>query len=303
MGKQYIKLYENKDDENPKNNPAWYEPTTTAYTIHGGKSYGDDKGIDLANNDSAFFESLQNLTNKYKAELEKIGNVIRVEVEYESDWHDPVDNPQITLFMQSGGKEPSWASFGNTRGSSIHQGIDLFATDKKPVYACLGGEIAKVNSVNPNIKGVGLFVILKIADENQLKIFRSKRRDYTLPYKNKGELSQDNSFDKDSTIIYMRYLHLSSVVVTENQKVKAGDIIGYSGTTGITDGTCGPHLHFEISSLYPSKGLLGRTNPAYYIKYKRPKSNPNENLPDDEILNDNELQIQTARKNKGKIYD
>ena len=336
LGNKYIKLHKNTSDKNiadkntsnnntanknTSNNKTSNNKTlkddsslltkalnlvkiqSTAYTIHGGKSYGDNKGIDLATQDLAFFKALQKLTNKYKIELENANNEIRVEVGYESGWHDPVDNPQITLFMQSGGKEPSWASFGNTRGSSIHQGIDLFATDKKPVYACLDGEIAKVNSTNPNIKGVGMFVILKITDENQLKIFRSKRRDYALPYKNKGELSQDNSFDKDSTIIYMRYLHLSSVVVTENQKVKAGDVIGYSGTTGITDGTCGPHLHFEISSLYPSRGLSGRTNPAYYIKYKRPKSNPNENLSDDEILNENELQIQTARKNKGKIYD
>ena len=303
LSDKYIRLYENKDDSFTSKIFNLVKIQSTSYTIHGGKSYGDNKGIDLATQDLAFFKVLQNLTNKYKVELENANNEIRVEVRYESGWHDPVDNPQITLFMHSGGKEPSWASFGNTRGSSIHQGIDLFATDKKPVYACLDGEIAKFNSTNPNIKGVGMFVILKITDENQLKIFRSKRRDYALPYKNKGELSQDNSFDKDSTIIYMRYLHLSSVVVTENQKVKAGDVIGYSGTTGITDGTCGPHLHFEISSLYPSRGLSGRTNPAYYIKYKRPKSNPNENLSDDEILNENELQIQTARKNKGKIYD
>ena len=57
---------------------------STAYTIHGGKSYGDNKGIDLATQDLAFFEALQNLTNKYKVELEKVGNVIRVEVGYVS---------------------------------------------------------------------------------------------------------------------------------------------------------------------------------------------------------------------------
>ena len=55
---------------------------STAYTIHGGKSYGDNKGIDLATQDLAFFEALQNLTNKYKVELENANNEIRVEVGY-----------------------------------------------------------------------------------------------------------------------------------------------------------------------------------------------------------------------------
>ena len=55
---------------------------STAYTIHGGKSYGDNKGIDLATQDLAFFKALQKLTNKYKVELENANNEIRVEVGY-----------------------------------------------------------------------------------------------------------------------------------------------------------------------------------------------------------------------------
>ena len=61
---------------------------STAYTIHGGKSYGDNKGIDLATQDLAFFKALQKLTNKYKVELENANNVIRVEVGYESYYID-----------------------------------------------------------------------------------------------------------------------------------------------------------------------------------------------------------------------
>ena len=62
----------------------FHNEKTTAYTIHGGKSYGDNKGIDLAHNDLAFFKALQKLTNKYKVELESINNEIRVEVGYVS---------------------------------------------------------------------------------------------------------------------------------------------------------------------------------------------------------------------------
>lgn len=70
LGDKYIKLYKNKDDKEPKNTFSLFGTTTTAYTIHGGKSYGDNKGIDLAHNDLAFFKALQKLTNKYKVELE-----------------------------------------------------------------------------------------------------------------------------------------------------------------------------------------------------------------------------------------
>lgn len=38
------------------------------------------------------------------------------------------------------------------------------------------------------------------------------------------------------------YAHLSATCVWENQKVKQGDVIGYSGTSGNAKG---PHLHFE----------------------------------------------------------
>ena len=39
------------------------------------------------------------------------------------------------------------------------------------------------------------------------------------------------------------YAHLSSYILMESSNVKAGDIIGYAGSTGESTG---PHLHFEI---------------------------------------------------------
>ena len=79
LGDKYLKLFKDKNAKNPLNSEK-----STSYAIHGGKSYGDNKGIDLAMQDLAFFEALQNLTNKYKVELENTNNEIRVEVKYES---------------------------------------------------------------------------------------------------------------------------------------------------------------------------------------------------------------------------
>lgn len=42
-----------------------------------------------------------------------------------------------------------------------------------------------------------------------------------------------------------RYLHMQKIIVSVGQKVKAGDVIGYMGNTGVSTG---PHLHIEIKT-------------------------------------------------------
>ena len=41
-----------------------------------------------------------------------------------------------------------------------------------------------------------------------------------------------------------QYLHFSSVVVTAGERVRSGDLLGYSGKTGWA---CGAHLHFKVA--------------------------------------------------------
>lgn len=59
--------------------------------------------------------------------------------------------------------------------------------------------------------------------------------------------------------IYTAYFHLDGLVVKQGDIVRKGDLIGYQGTTGFSNGV---HLHFELSvrdtTLEPGYYILGR---------------------------------------------
>ena len=200
-------------------------------------------------------------------------------------WHEPVDNPQITIWTQSGRNEPSNAVFGAKRPNGhYHQGVDLFCTEGSNVYACLDGI---VESITDSPKGQGQTIVLKITDKEQINYFRQRRRDYNPTYD--GEKKQGEGFDENSNHIYLVYYHLSYILVKKGS-VYAGQVIGYSGISGIRDGTCGPHLHFEIRSERRCGDLTKRCNPAYYVYYKV-KMSPEEK------------RIQEERMKKGQLKD
>ena len=95
-------------------------------------------------------------------------------------WHEPVDNPQITIWTQSGRNEPSNAVLGAKRPNGhYHQGVDLFCTEGSNVYACLDGI---VESITDSPKGQGQTIVLKITDKEQINYFRQRRRDYNPTY-------------------------------------------------------------------------------------------------------------------------
>ena len=209
-----------------------------------------------------------------------------------SKWHDPVDNPQITLWTQSGKYNPANAAFGAPRpNKKYHQGVDLFCTEGSNVYACLDGI---VESITDSPKGQGQTIVLKITDKEQINYFRQRRRDYNPTYD--GEKKQGEGFDENSNHIYLVYYHLSYILVKKGS-VYAGQVIGYSGISGIRDGTCGPHLHFEIRSERRCGDLTKRCNPAYYVYYKV-KMSPEEKKKQEERMKKGQLKDFYGRKIK-----
>ncbi|MGW5074081.1 M23 family metallopeptidase [Rhodococcus sp. NPDC004095] len=64
--------------------------------------------------------------------------------------------------------------------------------------------------------------------------------------------------------LYSGYSHLSSTVVNIGDRVRRGQLIGYSGSTG---NSTGPHLHFDVLPLNPDfkNGYSGRIDPDRYF--------------------------------------
>lgn len=204
-----------------------------------------------------------------------------------SKWHEPVDNPQITIWTQGGYNNPNNAVFGAKRPNGhYHQGLDNFCVEGTRVYACLDGTIEAISRA---YSGQGQTIVLKITDKEQLEAFRKRRLSYIPFYK--GEWKEGPNFNPDSNEIYFVYYHLREILVNSGT-VHAGDVIGLSGISGIEKGTHGPHLHFEIRSKRWCNGLNNRCNPAYYVNYRN-----------DKILSPEEKKRQEARNNLGQLKD
>lgn len=116
---------------------------------------------------------------------------------------------------------------------SLHQAIDLRTqlgnTSTQPVYAAEDGTVDQVQDWDGHTR-------------TGMQSYGNMVRIRHEPYKGKT--------------LQTRYAHLSSYCVKVGQKVKEGELIGYSGVTG---NVFGAHLHFEVI-------LNGkRTNPLTWL--------------------------------------
>ncbi|MDX1905952.1 MAG: peptidoglycan DD-metalloendopeptidase family protein [Bacteroidia bacterium] len=124
----------------------------------------------------------------------------------------------------------------------MHTGIDMEASTGTPVYAA-GDGVVKMAGVTQG--GYGL----------QIEV------------------------EHGSYGYVTKYAHLSGIKVKENQRVKRGDVIGYTGSSGLSKG---PHLHYEIikdgRKIDPIDYFYGDQKPQDYVKLREDAKVENESM-------------------------
>jgi murein DD-endopeptidase MepM/ murein hydrolase activator NlpD len=144
----------------------------------------------------------------------------------------PIKNGKITF--------PYGAKYsGANAKKGRHKGDDFAAKTGTPVYAAVSGIVqhAGTNGVGPT-RGWGSAYGVQIIIAN-------------------------DKFADGSKGYYAGYMHLSKVKVKRGQRVKKGQLIGYTGNTG---SSTGPHLHFEIQKARFWAGWLGSVSPSKWLK-------------------------------------
>ncbi|TGN22998.1 M23 family metallopeptidase [Empedobacter tilapiae] len=207
-------------------------------------------------------------------------------------WHDPVENPICTLYMQSGGGGDygkHWGLFGKTRDGSTHYGLDFYAYPGTHIFACVKCEVVEVRSSTNAERGYGKQLFLKVLDK---ETFLSHYKKYSLLYP-KLEYDMIGDFSKNKDIV-LHYAHLRKVYVKKGWIINNVDIpIGETGVSGVNkgekqDGTAAPHLHFEIRNL----NTKNRINPGFFIDFKNYNT-----------MSDSQRKNQENTAKKGKIYE
>ena len=108
--------------------------------------------------------------------------------------------------------------FGEGRSYESHGGVDIAASTGTPIYAANSGTVVSTsNDCTHSSAGVGAC-------------------NHGGGYGNHVWILHDNGYE---TI----YGHMISTAVYSGERVSAGQLIGYSGSTGWSTG---PHLHFEL---------------------------------------------------------
>lgn len=153
-------------------------------------------------------------------------------------------NPDGWTFPTTAGSTLS-SPFG-PRGGGYHTGVDLNVPSGSPFYATRDGVVRlreyDIYSI-PGDDGVGGSWCPVTPSESRMQ------KDIWI------------SHTVDGTPYTSIYAHLSQYAVQDGATVKAGDLIGYTGGSGCSDG---PHVHFEIwqsATPTPSKQAPGVLDP------------------------------------------
>ncbi len=156
---------------------------------------------------------------------------------------DPMKNLEIVSSGTSGKKGGTFGCTrknakeicGGVKGLKGHEGLDLKAAPNSKVFSMYDGKVVNLRDS---------FAAGKYK-------FNSKGNFVLVRYQVNGET------------IYVQYNHLNKVSVTKGQLVKAGDIIGLSGTTGNVPEDVTPHVHIEVYN-----SVWKMVNPADYLTTK-----------------------------------
>jgi murein DD-endopeptidase MepM/ murein hydrolase activator NlpD len=152
--------------------------------------------------------------------------------------HNPL---KVCRLRTAGLASVSSATFGMVRKNAkglprAHQGIDLIAAPGTRVYAVDDGEIIGINRA---LDGYGFTITQEILIEGVVR--------------------------------YAFYAHLSTFKINVGDKVKRGQVIALTGSSGNAAGmdsiARGSHLHFEIRmQQHPGPGLTGRLDPLKFVE-------------------------------------
>jgi len=116
-------------------------------------------------------------------------------------------------------------------GARQHRGLDLVATIGEPVRAVADGTVIFAGATLPGHPRKG--------DIPPSKIGRYAHRRLGV-----GGIYVCIDHDGGERKVVTCYMHLRSYVINERDRVKAGQTIGFVGTTGVK--VSPPHLHFEV---------------------------------------------------------
>mgnify|MGYP003344037366 CR=1 FL=1 len=123
----------------------------------------------------------------------------------------PIKNGKITF--------PYGAKYSD---GGVHKGVDFAVPQGTPVYAAVAGTVVHSGthlSGGWSNRGWGTAFGVHIVIDN-------------------------NKFADGTPGLWSCYGHMSKVVVALGDKVKKGQLIGYTGNTG---NSTGPHLHFQVN--------------------------------------------------------